>query len=510
MIVDAPAGSPANDERVGVPTTEAKVSSVPDHVRSAKADIQSDPVAAALAARPKRAFMLRRLLAAADVLAITSGLAVSLFVIGTPATPTQFFWSILTVPAWILLFKMYGLYDRDGKRVSHSTVEDVPWLFHALVVGGLGFWLFTKLAPVGKLTLAEGFSFFCATFLLIFSTRAAARALARASIPPERVLFVGGGRMARLLIHKIRQHPEYGLSPIGYVDSAETDASDLGGELTYLGQISELESICRNLGVDRIVVVSPAIEETELVDLVRVATGLDLSISILPHIVDVLGPSVEIDDVEGITVLGINPPALTPSSRWLKRGMDVIIASVVLVLVLPLMVAIAVAVKIASNGPILYSQERIGRKGRRFRIQKFRTMVTDAEDRAEGLREMSAHSAWLLLDYDPRVTSIGRLLRRASLDELPQLWNVLRGDMSLVGPRPMTPDVDELIYGWGRRRLDLTPGITGLWQVLGRTNIPFEEMVKLDYLYVTNWSLWQDVRLLIHTLPAVMRRRGAN
>jgi lipopolysaccharide/colanic/teichoic acid biosynthesis glycosyltransferase len=143
-------------------------------------------------------------------------------------------------------------------------------------------------------------------------------------------------------------------------------------------------------------------------------------------------------------------------------------------------------------------------------MYKFRTMIADAEAKGRELSAKSAHPVWLLLDHDPRVTRVGRLLRHASFDELPQLWNVIRGDMSLVGPRPMPLSVDEHISGWGRRRLDLTPGITGLWQVLGRTNIPFEEMVKLDYLYVTNWSLWQDIRLLIHTLPAVLRRRGVN
>jgi lipopolysaccharide/colanic/teichoic acid biosynthesis glycosyltransferase len=174
------------------------------------------------------------------------------------------------------------------------------------------------------------------------------------------------------------------------------------------------------------------------------------------------------------------------------------------------MVLSALAVKLDSRGPVFFSQERIGRHGLRFRIHKFRTMVADADARTEELRNQSDHPVWLLLDRDPRVTRVGRVLRHTSLDELPQLWNVVRGHMSLVGPRPMPPDVDEHISGWGRTRLDLTPGVTGLWQVLGRTAIPFEEMVKLDYLYVTNWSLWQDVRLLIHTLPAVANRRGVN
>jgi lipopolysaccharide/colanic/teichoic acid biosynthesis glycosyltransferase len=225
---------------------------------------------------------------------------------------------------------------------------------------------------------------------------------------------------------------------------------------------------------------------------------------------DVLGPAVEIDDVEGITVLGINPPALARSSRMLKRGMDLALSSAALILTLPGLALIVLAVRLGSPGPALFAQERVGRNGRRFRLYKFRTMDVDAEARTDELRALSADPDWVLLDHDPRVTTVGRWLRRTSLDELPQLWNVIKGDMSLVGPRPLMPADHAQVTEWGLRRLDLTPGITGLWQVLGRTTIPFAEMVKLDYLYVTNWSLWNDVRLLIRTLPAVLRRRGAN
>ena len=137
-------------------------------------------------------------------------------------------------------------------------------------------------------------------------------------------------------------------------------------------------------------------------------------------------------------------------------------------------------------------------------------MAADAEERREALLAHSKDPDWLLLDHDPRVTRVGRVLRLSSLDELPQLWNVLKGEMSLVGPRPIIASEDRQLEGWRRSRIDLTPGVTGLWQVLGRTSIPFEEMVKLDYLYVTNWSLWTDIRLIMRTLPAVLLRRGAN
>ena len=152
----------------------------------------------------------------------------------------------------------------------------------------------------------------------------------------------------------------------------------------------------------------------------------------------------------------------------------------------------------------------MGRGGRRFRLIKFRTMSVDADARREELLAASKDPGWLLLDRDPRITRVGAVLRRSSLDELPQLWNVLRGEMSLVGPRPLIEAEDARVSGWERGRLDLTPGITGLWQVLGRTNIPFDEMLKLDLIYVTNWSLWGDCKLILRTVSAVLSRRGVN
>jgi lipopolysaccharide/colanic/teichoic acid biosynthesis glycosyltransferase len=190
--------------------------------------------------------------------------------------------------------------------------------------------------------------------------------------------------------------------------------------------------------------------------------------------------------------------------------MDVAGASLLLVLAAPVMPLIAVAIKLDSRGGVFFRQERVGRGGRRFRLGKFRTMVADAEDQHDALLAHSKDPGWLHLDDDPRITRVGRFLRLSSLDELPQLWNVLKGEMSLVGPRPLGESEHRRLEGWRRNRIDLTPGITGLWQVLGRTNISFEEMIKLDYLYVTNWTLWTDVRLMLRTLPAVLFRRGAN
>ncbi len=479
-------------------------------MEAARAAGLPDAKAAWAPVRARRGYVLRRVLVLADALALTACLLLSLALAGERADPfADIAWAGLTLPGWVLLFKVYGLYDRDGKRISHNTVDDAPWVFHALVLGSLGLWAYSKVTPFGALTLREGFFFGVLAFVGVLGARSAAREVVRASSAPERVLLVGSGQVPRLLVRKMRTHPEYGLRPLGYLAEGPGEYDPLLGEIPCLGSVQDLESVCLASGTER-VLLAPTLEEDALVDLIRRTRGLEVRVSLVPHVMDVLGPSVEIDDVEGITVLGMNPPALTRSSRLLKRGMDAVTAAVCLVALAPVLVAIALAIRLTSRGPALFVQERVGRGGGQFRLYKFRTMAQDAESRVEELKALSADPDWLLLDHDPRVTRVGRFLRHTSLDELPQLWNILRGDMSLVGPRPLTSTDQANVTEWGRRRLDLTPGLTGLWQVLGRTKIPFEEMVKLDYLYATNWSLWGDVRLLIRTLPAVLRRQGVN
>ena len=252
------------------------------------------------------------------------------------------------------------------------------------------------------------------------------------------------------------------------------------------------------------------VEDRVVLELLQETAPLGIKVSILPEYVDAMGPSVQVDNIEGVTVLGLPPLAIPRSSRIMKRTMDVVGASLGLLLFAPVMAIAAVAIKLDSRGPVLFRQPRIGKNARLFQLNKFRTMVADAEERHDELRALSEDRNWLKLDHDPRVTRVGRLLRLTSVDELPQLWNVLRGDMSLVGPRPLIASEDERIRGYARMRQHLAPGMTGLWQVLGRTTIPFEEMVKLDFVYVSNWSLWTDIRLLLRTIPAVVSRRGVN
>ena len=454
---------------------------------------------------------VRRGLLVSDMLAFALGLVLGLFIGESSRAPEQLLWCIPLLPAWALLLKTYGLYDQDARRVSHSTVDDLPGIFHALLVTALGTWAWLKYLPPEKMSLFQAALFVSITFLAVVAGRVAVRRLLRSVLAPERVLFVGEGSATELLVNKVRLHPEYGLEPVGYLTGGRAPVAAIEDEqLPRLGQADDLVGVCAREGIDRVIIATLTLEAEALASLVRDAHDAAVKVSVLPHAFDVLGPSAELDDVEGVTVLALRPPALARSSWALKRAMDVTIALPLLIIVTPLLPLVALLIKLDSRGPVFFSHERVGREGKLFRLYKLRTMVADASEQVDTLREQSAHSAWLLLDEDPRVTRVGRFLRTASIDELPQLWNVVRGEMSLVGPRPMPADIHEHIPGWGRRRIDLTPGLTGLWQVLGRTAIPFEEMIKLDYLYVTNWSLWGDVRLLLKTIYVVVSRRGAN
>jgi exopolysaccharide biosynthesis polyprenyl glycosylphosphotransferase len=228
----------------------------------------------------------------------------------------------------------------------------------------------------------------------------------------------------------------------------------------------------------------------------------------------VVGTRFDLHEMEGMPLLTMPRPSLGSSSLRLKRALDLIVGTVALLFLSPVFAACALAIKLDSPGPVLFRQRRIGRRNRPFEVFKFRSMHVDADDRKDEVAGLNFHgganeTGMFKIREDPRVTRVGRILRRYSLDELPQLLNIVRGDMSLVGPRPLIETEDRQIEGRFRRRLDLTPGLTGLWQAHGRSDIPFEEMVNLDYVYVTNWSLWGDVKLLLRTFAVVVRGRGA-
>jgi exopolysaccharide biosynthesis polyprenyl glycosylphosphotransferase len=461
----------------------------------------------------RRDWFLRRLLVVSDAACLAVAMTLALVLAGGSrghSWQELLLCGLITLPAWVVLFKLYGLYERDAKRLSHSTLDDLPSLFHVLLLGSLLTWCWFVVVAPAKLVFTAVLVFAALAMMLVLAGRVFTRAGFVRLVSPERVLLIGTGPASRALMQKMRANASLRLEAIGMVNCQE-DAGD-AMVLPRLGNLDEVDlpGLLAEQRVGRVVVADAEVEGERLLGVLRDCKTASVKVSLLPATCSALGPSVEVDDLQGLTLLGINPSVLSRSSRVAKRGLDIAGASLLTLLALPLLAALAVAIKLDSRGPVFFHQERIGRGGNRFRLLKLRTMVLDAETRRAELFAQSKEPGWLHLDHDPRITRVGRLLRLTSLDELPQLWNVLKGDMSLVGPRPLVAEEDRMVDDWARGRLDLTPGITGLWQVLGRTSIPFEEMVKLDYLYVTNWSLWGDVRLILRTLPVVLRRSGAN
>jgi exopolysaccharide biosynthesis polyprenyl glycosylphosphotransferase len=432
-----------------------------------------------------------------------------------PVSGDPWFLALVAVTApvvWLTVFTANNLYDNDGLRISVSSFDEVRDLFHAMLVGSLGYLLLSQGVDYffdwWVYTPAEAFIFLAVALLLIPIARGSIRSwVFPRLLQPRRTLIVGSGEDALLVHRKIMAHPEYGLEVVGFLDG--DSPTPLPGEL--LGAPGDIARVVDEHEIDRVLLASSVGSHEATLDLVRTVRRPDVQVSIVPRYFEIFNSHATLDDVEGMPVVTLPPMRLGSSARLLKRSFDVVVSATLLLLLSPILAAIAVAVRFDSDGPVLYRQPRRGRFGSTFRIAKFRTMYVGAEQRRAEILHLNEVDGPLfkIKGEDPRVTRVGRFLRTTSLDELPQLWNVLRGEMSLVGPRPFVIYEADQITGWAARRLDMTPGVTGLWQILGRNDIPFAEMVKLDYLYVTNWSLWWDLKILCQTIPVVLGRRGA-
>ena len=358
--------------------------------------------------------------------------------------------------------------------------------------------------------------FWAIAVALIPMLRAAARLLCR-HLPgyTQNAVIVGGGRVGQQLALKLSNHREYGIHLVGFVDDRPVELDDELAQRfpVLLGGPDRLREFIKEHGVERVIIAFSNDSHESVLANIRAIRDLDVQIDIVPRFFEVFGAGADMHTLEGIPLVGLRPTRLSRSSRVLKRTFDLTSAMLGLIVLSPLLLAVAVAIKLESPGPVFFRQVRRGSAGSTFRIFKFRTMVKEAEERKADVVHLNMHRdrdpRMTKIPDDPRVTRVGKYLRRFSLDELPQLLNVIKGDMSLVGPRPLILEEDAFVQEWARRRLDIKPGITGLWQVLGRSDIPFDEMTKLDYVYVTNWSLREDIRLIFLTIPSLFRARRA-
>jgi exopolysaccharide biosynthesis polyprenyl glycosylphosphotransferase len=440
-------------------------------------------------------------LLAADMFATVAAVVMGVAVIGSDNLRVA---ALATLPLVPLVSKAVGLYDRDENLIRKTTLDEIPALFQVATLYALLLWLSEYLIVDGELRHRQVIGIWALLFLFMALARSVARRIARVVTRPERCLVVGDVESAEPVRRKLRTSVDLNARLVGRVPIGEEPPMP-----DVLGTLDELGIVLAEHEIDR-VLIAPAASDPELIlHTIRMIKSMGVKVSVLPRLFEVVGSAVEFDDLDGIPLLGLRRQGLPWSSRVLKRATDVIGASLILFFLGPVLAIIALAIKLDSPGPVLFRQRRIGRNGESFEILKFRTMYDGADAmKAQLLSRNEGAEGFFKMSEDPRVTRVGRFLRRTYLDELPQLVNVFRGEMSLVGPRPLIADEDRRINGWQRGRLDLVPGMTGFWQVLGSSRIPLDEMVKIDYLYATNWSLWLDVKVILRTVPYVIARRG--
>lgn len=449
---------------------------------------------AASKARERR---YRRLLAGGDLVATVVALLVAGPIVGDHLESLAFLTPLL------LLFaaKVVGLYDQDELRLKKSTLDEVPALFSVATLTAFCFWLVHPNLVDGAVGRDQVVALWLALLGSLVVMRLSSRRLARALSGPERCLVVGPPATRRAAAGKLENSPGVSAECVAH---AEID--DI---VNRPGRVSDaLAELAARDQVERVVIAAREADGEDVLDIVRAAKLHGLRVTMVPRMVEAIGSSIVFDDIDGTLMLGVRRFGLTRSSRAFKRAFDVLGSGIGLLVLAPAGAMIAIAIKLDSRGPVLFRQPRVGRHGETFLMHKFRTMDEDADQRKAALRERNEAEGLFKIAKDPRITRLGGLLRSSALDELPQLWDVLCGRMSLVGPRPLVIEETEQIGGWHRRRLELAPGMTGRWQVLGGVRSPLEEMNQLDYLYAANWSLWADVKILLRTIPVVIGRQG--
>jgi exopolysaccharide biosynthesis polyprenyl glycosylphosphotransferase len=472
----------------------------------------------------RRGSMIRRALVVADLGGLLLAFVVAELVYsvqinraGSLSQVSEFVVFGLCLPCWVVAAKLYGLYDKDEERTDHSTADDFSGVFHLVTVST---WLLYAVSlktdwfnpQFGKL-----FLFWLLAVVGIPVVRCGARALCRRQVDYlQNTIIVGAGEIGQLIARKLLQHREYGLNLVGFVDDEPKERRGDLRHLTVLGPPSDLTDLVRLLDVERVIIAFSNSSSDEQVALVRSLRETDLQIDVVPRLFDVVGSRVDVHDVEGLPLLSLRPARMSRSSRYTKRGFDLICASAVLLAVAPLFAVISWFIWRETPGGVFFRQQRLGMGQKTFTVLKFRSMRADTDPGAHA--EYIAQSAGghpgqeanglFKLERPDAVTRTGRWLRRTSLDELPQLVNVIRGEMSLVGPRPCLEYEVAHFEPHHFERFNVPAGMTGLWQVTARAHSTFTEALEMDVAYVRSWSAGLDLRLLLRTPVQLLRLRG--
>jgi exopolysaccharide biosynthesis polyprenyl glycosylphosphotransferase len=472
-----------------------------------------------------RGWLVRRALVTADVIGLSAAFAAMTVIYGTPSDSSDQVRPLLellvfglTLPGWVILGMINGLYDRDEARTEHSTIDEFTAVFNLVTVGSWLLFTTTSLTGVADPVALRMVLFWLLAITFVAAARAAARSLCRRNASyVQNTVIMGAGDVGQLIARKLVQHPEYGIHLVGMLDDAPKDRRGELVDVPLLGPPSSLPNVIRSYDVERVIIAFSNDPHEETLRLIHSMRGHDVQFDLVPRLFELVGPRVDVHTVEGLPLLGLPPARLRRSSRVLKRGLDVVGATIGLIATAPLFAFIAWRVRRDSPGPVFFRQERLGMDMQPFTALKFRTMRVGTDDRVH--REyikatMNAgaeveSSGVYKLDRGDAITRSGRWLRGTSLDELPQLINVLRGEMSLVGPRPCLAYETEHFSPQHFERFLVPAGLTGLWQVTARAQSTFGEALDMDVAYVRGWSLRLDLRLLFRTPVQVIARRAS-
>jgi exopolysaccharide biosynthesis polyprenyl glycosylphosphotransferase len=477
----------------------------------------------ARASASRRGALVRRMLLIADLAGLALAFLIAELAFGRTTSADrltllqEYLLFLATLPGWVVLAKLYRLYDRDDERTDHSTLDDLVGVFHLATVGAWGVFVAAWISGAEGPGMTKLVTFWATAVVLVTSARAGARAWCRRSKAYlQNTIIVGGGDVGQLIGRKLLQHREYAINLVGFVDADPRERRADLEHVKLLGGPDRLPEIVRSYAIERVVVAFSGESHERQLALVGELKKLDVQVDIVPRLFEGIGAHVTVHSVEGIPLIALPTPKRFPASRMIKRLVDIVGAGLALTLTAPLFAYFAWRIRRDSPGPIFFRQVRLGQGQREFEALKFRTMRTDVDQSVhkEYIKNTMSSSALpgenglYKLERNDAVTPFGRFLRKTSLDELPQLINVVRGEMSLVGPRPCLEYETEFFEPHHFERFDVPAGITGLWQVTARAHATFGEALDMDVSYARNWSLGLDLWLILRTPLHLLRRRG--
>ncbi|MCD6595880.1 sugar transferase [bacterium] len=416
----------------------------------------------------------------------------------------------------ILIVAFFWVFAFGMRNIHHPELQIGKWREFVKITGASIIALIFPMAIsftyrgyfYSRLVMALGSIFTLALcFIYKESAKIILKKLVLKRIGVAKKLIIGCGEFAEKVVDAIRKDP---LTAAGLVGMVSLPGERCTAELSYLGDVEDIRKLLIEKGFDEVILANPQTDEDTILNIIYECRKEQVQFELVPQYWHLLRGHITVEEIGELRATAFADLALKSWQKIVKRIIDISISTISIILFLPIIITVAFAIKLTSEGSVFFRQERIGRNGRKFKMMKFRSMYNDAEKRLKKYLDKNEASGPIFkIKHDPRITPIGKFLRRFSIDELPQIFNVFAGQMSLVGPRP--PLEREIIKykNWQLKRIDVTPGMTGLWQVSGRSDLPFDKMAELDIYYIEHWSIWMDIKILFKTIPAVLSGRGA-